>query len=130
MKRLSSRDYAQLLLTTVSDVPATKRAAIVKQFLALLRRQRALKLLPRIIDHLQLLDDQRQGRTRVTITTAAPIDLERLTHRLTAVVGRVVVDVRTQPELLGGVTLRIADTELDGSVRTQLARLRTHLSHT
>ncbi|MBI5404597.1 MAG: F0F1 ATP synthase subunit delta [Candidatus Kerfeldbacteria bacterium] len=130
MKRLSSRDYAKLLLTTVSDVSATQRSATVKRFLALLRRQRALKLLPRIVDHLQLLDDQRQERTRVTLTTAAPIDLHQLTKRLESVVGRVVVDVRTQPELLGGVTLRIADTELDGSVRTQLARLRTHLSHT
>lgn len=129
MKRFSSRDYAKLLLTTASEVPPARRTAIVRQFLALLRRQRALKFLPRIIDRLQVLDDQQRGRTRVTIAAAAPIKLGRLTKQLESVVGRVVVDSRTQPELIGGVTVRIGDTEIDGSIRHHLTRLRTHLIH-
>lgn len=129
MKRLSSREYARLLLATAMPVSAGQRTAVVRNFLALLRRQRALKLLPRIMDDLQVLDDQARHRTRVHIATARPLDERRLHKLLTDVIGEVVFEVRSKPELIGGLTIHFGDTELDASVRTQLARLRTHLIH-
>ena len=64
MKRLASRDYATALLGAYHDAAAKDRPAVVRKFLELLRRQRAMRLLPRILDWLERLDDQAAGRTR------------------------------------------------------------------
>jgi F-type H+-transporting ATPase subunit delta len=41
--------------------------------------------------------------------------------------GRVELDLRTDPSLLGGLVVRIGDRLIDGSVRGRLERLRNQL---
>ncbi len=129
MKRLSSRDYAELLYAAAAGVDAGRRVAVVRNFLQLVRRQRAVKLLPRIVDHLQKLDDQVHGRTRVRIGAGSKMEAAWIAKQMTKLAGQAIVELRHQPELLGGITVRIGDTEIDGSIRRQLTRLRTHLIH-
>jgi len=69
------------------------------------------------------------GVVHVTATTAAPLaaDAEgRLDAGLKRVLGAgVVLHSQTDPTLIGGVTLRVDDLYVDGSVRRQLAELKS-----
>jgi F-type H+-transporting ATPase subunit delta len=48
---------------------------------------------------------------------------------LQALVGKqVIMEVQTDPSLIGGVVARIGDTVYDGSVKTQLAQLKEILA--
>ncbi|MEM7165213.1 MAG: ATP synthase F1 subunit delta [Planctomycetota bacterium] len=72
--------------------------------------------------------DESRGRTKVTITTASPID-PSLKSELVGLVGKklnreIVSTERVDENLLGGMTIRIGDTVIDGSVRTKLNRVR------
>lgn len=72
--------------------------------------------------------DELRGRTNVTITTASPID-SALKSELVGMVSKklnreIVAAERVDEHLLGGVTIRIGDTVIDGSVRTKLNRVR------
>jgi len=69
------------------------------------------------------------GVIHVTATTAAPLTADaegRLDAGLKRVLGAgVVLHSQTDPTLIGGVTLRVDDLYVDGSVRRQLAELKS-----
>lgn len=72
-----------------------------------------------------------QGLTRAVVTTAVPLpaDLESaLVAKLTALTGRrIVVEKKIDSGVIGGVSVRMGDQILDGTVRTNLDHLRERL---
>jgi F-type H+-transporting ATPase subunit delta len=74
---------------------------------------------------------EHQGVVRAEITAAAELSterLEQLQQRLAGVTGRTVtMTTRVDPSLIGGVVARIGGTVYDGSVATQLERMREKL---
>ena len=78
------------------------------------------------------LADVAAGRTRVTLETShelSPQALEKLAHGLEGMVGKkVVMEVQTNPSLIGGIVARLEGMVFDGSIRTQLERLREALA--
>lgn len=75
--------------------------------------------------------DQRGGRVRVQITTAAPIDgelTERIQNQLRGMLGgEPVLAKKVDPDLIGGLVFRVGDTVYDGSVATRLARVKSQM---
>lgn len=100
---------------------------MTRHFLELLRRQRATKQLPRILDWIGRLEDVAVGRTRVTVTGATATDADHLTKELSKKLGAVTVTTATDPSLIGGLAIRIGDTVVDGTVATRLKNLHQHL---
>jgi F-type H+-transporting ATPase subunit delta len=96
--------------------------------LLLLVDRRRTRTLPTIARWLRELADARKGVVRAEVTTAAPLGdayYARLQTQLEKMTGkRVVVDRRTDPNLIGGVVTRIGDRIFDGSLRTRLQTLR------
>lgn len=129
MKRLSAKTYAQVYQASASSVPVDHRHQVAAKFLGLLRRHRAMKLIPRIMIHLQHLDDLAHKRTRVAVTAMNATHEITITKQLTSILGPVVLDLTVDPSLRGGLVLRVGDEEIDGSLRTRLHRLHHHLTH-
>ncbi len=104
---------------------------MVATFLRLLLEKGRLGALEVVVRVYQHLMDERLGRVRAAVTTAAPLDEATRGHladRLGAVAGRrAVLGVTIDAGLLGGMVARIGDTVYDGSLRTQLARIREQL---
>lgn len=110
---------------------ATGASAPVLNFLKLLVDKKRMGLLPAIVTDVAKLIDESTGKVRAQVRTAAdltPAELETLIKRLSKFTGKdVVVDVKTDPELLGGVVVRMGDTVLDGSIQGQLKALAARL---
>ena len=75
--------------------------------------------------------DQRAGRVRVQVQTAAPLSensrklvAQQLRDKLQA---EPVLQEVVTPELLGGLVVRVGDTVFDGSVASRLTRLRKQM---
>ncbi len=72
-----------------------------------------------------------QNIVRAEVTSAAPLSPEKtkaLEESLSKVTGKKVeISVSVDPDLLGGVVARIGSTVYDGSVKTQLTRMRQEL---
>ena len=96
----------------------------------MLRRGR-IEQLPRVAAEFRRLDNARQGITLATATSAAPLnpdEVRALTARMEQLTGgRVELDLKIDPSLLGGLVVRIGDRLIDGSVRGRLERLRNQL---
>lgn len=130
MRRLSSRAYATALIAAWDETSGHERPTMTRRFLELLRRQRAMKLLPRIMDWVTRLEDEKSGHTRVSVTGAVDIDAHKITKALTEKLGAVTVTTATDPALIGGLAIRVGDTVVDGTVATRLKNLHHHLHHT
>ena len=75
--------------------------------------------------------DQGITRARVVTAVALPGDLEtRLRAKLESVTGKtVILEKRVDPAVIGGVCVTLGDRILDGTVRTNLDRLRKTLGN-
>ena len=103
----------------------------VLNLIQLMLRRGRIDELPRVAAEFRRLDNARQGITIATATSAAPLNADEvtaLTQRLEAFTGgRVELDVKEDPSLLGGLVVRVGDRLIDGSVRGRLERLRNQL---
>jgi F-type H+-transporting ATPase subunit delta len=105
-------------------------APVDKLLLVLAERDR-LALLTDLIDVYRERLLEHQHVVRAEVTTATPLTPERmdlLRDRLAHATGRTVtMTVNVDPSLIGGMVARIGSTVYDGSVATQLAKLRDKL---
>jgi len=74
------------------------------------------------------LRDEMSGRVQAVVTSASPMDSEvvgRITDQLSNTLGKdVSLQVLVDPEILGGIVVRVGDTVYDGSVVNQLSQVR------
>jgi F-type H+-transporting ATPase subunit delta len=104
---------------------------LLVNFVCLLVDHRRVATLPAIAETYRDLADAAQSRARVRATTAVPLP-DDLRDRLVALVEQklkreCVLETEVQPDLLGGLVLTIGDKVYDGSVRSQLRRLRKEM---
>ena len=71
----------------------------------------------------------RRGETTVAVTSAVPLSpeqLQQLSDSLRSVLGsaKVSVDARVEPEILGGLVVKVGSRLFDSSIRSKLARLQ------
>jgi F-type H+-transporting ATPase subunit delta len=66
------------------------------------------------------------------VTTAIPVDeaeANQIRTRLAALTGKqVTLDLKVDPDIIGGMVAQVGDTLLDGSIRTRLQNLRKQLA--
>ncbi|MEO8680548.1 MAG: ATP synthase F1 subunit delta [Vicinamibacterales bacterium] len=117
------------LLTAVAEKMAV--AAPVKKMIALLAEQRKLDRLPDLARAFRERLLAHQNVVHAEVTSAAPLSPEKTTALaagLSRATGKQVdLSVVVDPELLGGIVARIGSTVYDGSVRTQLRKVREQL---
>jgi F-type H+-transporting ATPase subunit delta len=84
-----------------------------------------------IVEEFGRLADEAAGRVRATATTAvelSPADTRRISNELTERLGKeVVLEVRVDPAIVGGMVLQFGDRVIDASVAGRLQRLRRRL---
>jgi len=103
----------------------------LRNFLFVAIDQRRVGLLPEIQQAFEARLDELEGVARADVTTARELNererkqlrtvLERLSGR------RVEANYELDPALIAGAVVRVGSTIYDGSVRTQLERLRVKL---
>lgn len=115
----------------VAELLGDRASRPVQNLIQLLLRRGRIEELPRVADEFRRLDDARQGISHATVTSAAeltPDEIRDLTRRLEQTTnGRIALDVKVDPSLLGGLVVRLGDRMIDGSVRGRLERLRNQL---
>ena len=72
---------------------------------------------------------RRRGETAATVTSAVPLSpaqLQQLSDALRSVLGsnKVSIDARVEPDILGGLVVKVGSRLFDSSVRSKLQRLQ------
>jgi F-type H+-transporting ATPase subunit delta len=136
-----------VLATTLGNpaIPASKKQAVAKalieragtispvvaKMILLLAERDRMMILPEIARSYRerVMDHQKIIRGQVTTAIALPSDkLRALEQGLQAATGRkVVLETKVDPSIIGGVITRLGSTVYDGSVTTQLQKMKQSL---
>ena len=97
----------------------------------LLTSRNLVHLLPVIADSFQEMLDVHQGIERAEVVTAVPLSDEQqseVSEMLARMSGKQVrVTTRTDPQIIGGMVIRVGDQVMDGSARGRLQAMRREL---
>jgi F-type H+-transporting ATPase subunit delta len=142
--RLVHPDAARLLANPA--VPTASRIEVLDRLLgedvareprnlfALMVRRGRVELISAVIREFTRLYRIREDIVEAHVTSATPLDAkeeEAIKARLVAMTGsQVEMDLSVDPELLGGLVVRVGDELIDGSVRGRLERLRSNFTTT
>ena len=104
---------------------------LVNHFLSLLLERDRLRYLPSIASSYRRLLDQAKGRVEARVVAASPLEagmVERLREALQRISGKeVLLRAETHPGLLGGLLIQLEGKVYDGSVRTQLEKMKERI---
>jgi len=107
-------------------------SAVTDGFVRLLLDKGREALVPEVVAAYRALGDERTGTVEAVVRTAKPLsadETDRLQAALAARTGKTVrLRIQLEPDLLGGLVVRIGDVVYDRSVRHQLAQLRDGLA--
>ncbi len=120
------------LVDVLTQVLAGKLPAPALALVRLLVENGRLALAPAIAAQFERLRAEAEARVDVEITSAVPVAPEQQRQLAAAVKKRlqreVVIEWKTDPELIGGALIRAGDFVIDGSIRGELDRLHTILA--
>ena len=135
---VDSRDFSELVSSPLIDRAEAGKAfaavagqlsldPITTNFLGVLANNgRKNQLLP-VIRSFRRLAAEHRGETTADVVTAHPLKDDQLTalkQQLRARAGReVAVETRIDPEILGGIVIKMGSQMIDASIRTKLNRL-------
>jgi F-type H+-transporting ATPase subunit delta len=108
--------------------------ALTRDFLAVVARNRRLFAVPGMIEAYLAKLAERRGEITAEVSVAQPLNEARtaaLTEQLRRAVGaRVAVDIKVDPALLGGMTVKVGSRMVDASLRSRLRRLQLAMKST
>lgn len=115
----------------VDELFARDLQPITLRLLELVIEKRRETLLEAICEEFQRLHEAHEGIVRTTIYSAVPLTPEEqqaLLQRLENSTGkRILPTFEVDPDLIGGVRVRLGDYQIDGSIRGALERLHEHV---
>jgi len=108
-------------------------APTTRNFLFVLLEGGRLPDIPEMVQAFNAMLDEQSLRVRASVTSAVPLekaDIQRIQAALQRLTGKtVMLDARVDPSIIGGVVTTVGNQVIDGSVKSQLARLTERLAN-
>lgn len=108
-----------------------RTSKLLLNFLKVVSRHGRLDCLGAIHRQTRLLYDKQRNRIHIQLTTATPVDdasADRIRNNLRGMLGgEPILELRVDPEVIGGAVLRIGDSVYDGSIATSLQNMRQQM---
>jgi len=126
--QINRRDKKAALEATITP---TGFSSSTRNFLFLLVDKRRMNLLSAMVSELRRLFEQSEGIERVEVSVPMPLSgtqrdlLESVLEGQTG--KKVVLEEKVDPDVLGGMVVKVGSTVYDGSARTQIQQIRENL---
>ena len=127
MKKNQLSDYVKGLYEATRGLKGAALAGVIKNFVELLTRKQLLKKVDLIIAEFVAYAKRQEGIVGIEVTSARELD-DKTINQIKKIFGSKVEAVaQVSAGLLGGLTVRTADTIFDASLKTQLFKLKQAL---
>lgn len=124
--RLPAKAKKNLLLAVFSGI-----SEVTRNFLFLLMDKRRETLLSDVVSQYKLLLDEHRKIQQVCVVSAEPVPsvvTESLTKKLEQALNKkIVLHLKEDPDILGGLIIQIGDVRIDGSIKHKLEQLKEQL---
>lgn len=124
--------YARALFEAVEGKQQPEADAIIARFAERLRQDRQIGKLAAIVDAFSALWNKEHGIVEATVTSRARLDDAALADVKRFIMQRyhaqqVTIIDRIDMTIKGGIIIRVGDEVIDGSIATQLKKLKKNL---
>ena len=124
----NAKERKKVLAALIEKLNLSK---VMASFVNLLFDKGRFGFLGAINEFYQKLADDLKGVARASLVSANELSseaVEKIRKALSKKTGKdIVLDIKTDPALIGGVVTKIGDLVLDGSIKTQLLNMRESL---
>ncbi len=118
--------------TSIRAIFGGRCGDLTLRFLLLLNHKGRLSHLPAIVAAFDAMVQESFGRVEVDVYMASPIStdvLAQIRARFKEVIGKeAIVHPYSDESMIGGIKIRVGDTLIDGSISSQLRRLKDQMS--
>jgi F-type H+-transporting ATPase subunit delta len=123
----------RLKTTILKEIFENELHALTFKFLALLSKKKRLGFLLEMIEHyLEKVLEYKGVLSGLLISAGSldPVQIDSIRNKFESITGKsVILSEHTDKSVIGGFIVKIKDTVVDWSIKTQLDKLRTRLVH-
>lgn len=127
MKKIRLKFYAEALYELTKDSNESQTKELVAKFSRLLVQNHIEYKVEAIIKAFVKKKAQEEGIYPATIITAHKLDADLKKQIQKTLGSKAVLDEHVDTQILGGIIVKTEDTILDGSIKTQLLKLKQAL---
>jgi F-type H+-transporting ATPase subunit delta len=127
MPKQTNLQFAKALYEVTKDLPETKISEVIKEFFLVLQKNNKLNKINYIIDEFVKYSKKQAGIKTVVVETTYPADQDLLNEIKKVFGPDAEISQIINKNLLGGVKIKVDDTIFDGSLKTQLSKLKQSL---
>ncbi len=123
------KQYAQSLYDVLETTNPKQQDIVIDNFINILRTNNDLAAYEKIVAEYEKLLDIKENTSQVTITTATDANITPALLKELNKYSKDKIETTqiTDEEVLGGVVIRVDDTLIDASLRTELNNLESKL---
>lgn len=126
--KISAQQYAQALHQTLQQTPDKDQDKVIDNLIKVLQANQHTDLYQEIIEEFEKLLNKDKGLKEVKVTTATDQDSKVVMDNLNELAGKQIkLTHQTDESIIGGVVIKMDDTLIDGSIKTQLDDLHKQL---
>ncbi len=127
--KLTTQNYAQALYDAISETSPKDQDKVLDNFVKILAENGDLAKYEEIEAEFKNIEREAKGIKQVDVTFAHDLESNsKIMDQLNKVVeGKVEFKTTVDESIIGGVVVRVDDTLIDGSVKTQLENLNKSL---
>ncbi|EKD43373.1 MAG: F1-ATP synthase, delta subunit [uncultured bacterium] len=124
MAKTSPKQYAVALYEAAKDLSGKELASVLKDFVSIIARDHKLKQAGKIVEEFLHHGKKQEGIMEIEITSARELDDKTVEKIKNSFGDKVEATVKIDEEILGGIKIKTDDKILDGSLKTQLLKLK------
>ncbi len=122
--KYATGQYAAALSAALADAPDAERSAMIRRFLAMLRKNKDTRRLGAIMRKIEKQSLADQGLHKVSVASASPLTPELKKDIAAALEKKPLWEETVDPAMLGGIRILIDDELfIDASARRRLDRM-------
>lgn len=127
--KFTSRDYAQALYESISDVSDKDSEKVLDNFAKILSDMGDIDKIEEIENEFRKLVDKKQGKLEAEITTARSVNLSKDSMETLNKIAdaQIKAHPKVEEKIVGGVVVKMEDTLVDGSLKSELEKLNSLL---
>lgn len=129
MAKFTTKQYAQALYEAVHETNAKDHDVVLDNFVKILAQAGDLNKYPEIEKEYHLLEMKEKGMSSAEVTVAKDMEVNaNLLKDLNEIIGnKLEIKKQVDEGIIGGVVVRVDDTLIDASIKTQLDSLNKSL---
>lgn len=127
MSKLLPRQYAKILFELTKEVSKEKMDIVINEFVDFLRREQVVSKFEYIVAEFERYAKEQDGVEFLEITSSTELSKKQVSDIAKNFGEKHEISTKVEPSIVGGVIVKKGNIILDGSVKTQLEKMKREM---